>query len=120
MGFKHYSDNNYDRFIPNRSAMDFGYAQYMLTTKDATLGKQNDSSSAWSELYQKKLLEAADLPMRILAFRNKPTKPKNTLSPPPQSNPSKPRHIPQVTCFFICSIIILGLNMYLVPGKINT
>ncbi|AES67898.2 anaphase-promoting complex subunit cdc20-like protein [Medicago truncatula] len=97
MGFKHYSDNNYDRFIPNRSAMYFGYAQYMLTTKNATLGKQNDSSSAWSELYQKILLEAANLPTRILAFRNKPSNPKNTLSPPPpppQSNPSKSRHIP--------------------------
>ncbi|GAU13099.1 hypothetical protein TSUD_173990 [Trifolium subterraneum] len=94
------SKDNLDRFIPNRSAMDFGYAHYMLTegTKVRKEGKENPVEIS---TYQKKLAEACDIPTRILAFKNKPPAPKETCSPPPplaphQARSSKPkRHIPK-------------------------
>ncbi|XP_058752747.1 cell division cycle 20.1, cofactor of APC complex-like [Vicia villosa] len=89
------SQDNLDRFIPNRSAMDFGYAHYMLTEGR----KENNISvpeviSPSTQAYRKRLAEACDLNerTRILAFKNKPPSrlqliPKEILSPPPQSKP---------------------------------
>jgi cell division cycle protein 20 (cofactor of APC complex) len=92
-----------DRFIPNRSAMDFGYAHYMLT--EGTKEKENSTVMSPSRTaYQKLLAEAANMNgrTRILAFKNKPPTPvelipRGILSPPPQSKTSKPKRcIPQV------------------------
>ncbi|WJX50261.1 hypothetical protein P8452_36591 [Trifolium repens] len=94
------SKDNLDRFIPNRSAMDFGYAHYMLT-EGTKGGKEGKESPIVMSTYQKQLAEACDIPTRILAFKNKPPTPKEIRSPPPpppQSRSSKPkRHIPK-TC----------------------
>lgn len=94
-----------DRFIPNRSAMDFGYAHYMLTEGNKK-GREKENGVVTSpsrEAYQKHLAEAFNMNRtRILAFKNKPPTPvelipKCILSPPPPSKSSKPRrHIPQV------------------------
>ncbi|KAK7378887.1 hypothetical protein VNO80_04336 [Phaseolus coccineus] len=98
------SQENLDRFIPNRSAMDFGYAHYMLTEGNKKgREKENDEVTSPSrEAYQKHLAEAFNMNRtRILAFKNKPPTPvelipKCILSPPPPPNSSKPRrHIPQ-------------------------
>jgi len=94
-----------DRFIPNRSAMDFDYAHYMLTEGNKKgREKENDVVTSPSrEAYQKKLAEAFNMNRtRILAFKNKPPTPvelipKCILSPPPPTKSSKPRrYIPQV------------------------
>ncbi|KAK4278817.1 hypothetical protein QN277_016612 [Acacia crassicarpa] len=59
---------NLDRFIPNRSAMDFDYAHYMLT--EGAKRKKNPNADS---PYQKLLAEAMNMNRtRILAFRNKP------------------------------------------------
>lgn len=97
------SGENLDRFIPNRSAMDFDYAHYMLT--EGKKGKENPvaACSPSREAYQKKLAEAFNMNRtRILAFKNKPP---TLIDPIPkeffsssvhQSKPAKPRrHIPQ-------------------------
>ncbi|KAM4102244.1 hypothetical protein ACB094_05G209300 [Castanea mollissima] len=93
---------NLDRFIPNRAAMDFDYAHYMLT--DGRKGKENLSVISPSrEAYQKKLAEAFNMNRtRILVFKNKPSTPidpipQEFLSPSsPQTKPVKHRrHIPQ-------------------------
>ncbi|GJU35466.1 cell division cycle 20.2, cofactor of APC complex-like protein [Tanacetum coccineum] len=90
-----------DRFIPNRSAMDFDYAHYMLTV--AKKGKENpvDCSPA-REAYRKRLAEGCDMNRtRILAFKNKPPTPieaipSDLFEPVQQSKPVKARrHIPQ-------------------------
>ncbi|KAH6804429.1 Transducin family protein / WD-40 repeat family protein [Perilla frutescens var. frutescens] len=64
------SGENLDRFIPNRSAMDFDYARYMLTS-----GAQNDDVEPCSpskHLYRKHLAEILNINRtRILAFKNK-------------------------------------------------
>ncbi|KAH6820470.1 Transducin family protein / WD-40 repeat family protein [Perilla frutescens var. hirtella] len=64
------SGENLDRFIPNRSAMDFDYARYMLTG-----GAQNDDVEPCSpskHLYRKHLAEILNINRtRILAFKNK-------------------------------------------------
>ncbi|XP_045828041.1 cell division cycle 20.1, cofactor of APC complex-like [Trifolium pratense] len=88
--------DNLDRFIPNRSAINFGYAHNMLT-EGAKKGKEN---LAEMSTYQKLLAEACDIPTRILAFKNKPPTPKEIWPPlpppPPQCRSSKPkRHIPK-------------------------
>jgi len=64
-----------DRFIPNRSAMDFDYAHYMLT--DGNKGKENPVGSSPSrEAYRKQLAESLNMNRtRILAFKNKPPAP---------------------------------------------
>ncbi|XP_076946815.1 cell division cycle 20.2, cofactor of APC complex-like [Bidens hawaiensis] len=69
---------NLDRFIPNRSAMDFDYAHYMLTFK----GKENPiaGTSPYKEAYRKQLAESLNINRtRILAFRNKPPTPTQAL-----------------------------------------
>lgn len=91
-----------DRFIPNRSAMDFDYAHYMLT--EGAKGKENPVVSSPSrEAYRKQLAESLNMNRtRILAFKNKPPAPVDLIphesSTLPQENRSaKPRRfIPQV------------------------
>ncbi|XP_028784837.1 cell division cycle 20.2, cofactor of APC complex [Neltuma alba] len=95
------SRENLDRFIPNRSAMDFDFAHYMLT--EGRKGKENPVVSSPSrEAYQKQLAEALNMNRtRILAFKNKPPTPvelipDHILNPPLHSKSTKPkRHIPQ-------------------------
>ncbi|KAL2508397.1 Cell division cycle 20.1 [Forsythia ovata] len=95
---------NLDRFIPNRSAMDFDYAHYMLT--EARKGKENPAvnSSPSREAYRKLLAETFNMNRtRILAFKNKPPILTETILnefslAAYQAKPSKPRrNIPQ-TC----------------------
>ncbi|MFS7908280.1 putative transcription factor WD40-like family [Helianthus anomalus] len=96
------SGENLDRFIPNRSAMDFDYAHYMLTTKN---GKENPiaASSPSREAYRKHLAETFNMNRsRILAFKNKPPTPADTvLSDCSSVQHAKPvkarRHIPQTS-----------------------
>ncbi|PWA49238.1 WD40 repeat-containing protein [Artemisia annua] len=97
------SRENLDRFIPNRSAMDFEYAHYMLT--QAKKGKENpvDCSPA-SVAYRKRLAEGCNMNRtRILAFKNKPPTliepiPSDLFSSVPQSKPVKARRcIPQTS-----------------------
>ncbi|KAJ9556236.1 hypothetical protein OSB04_010850 [Centaurea solstitialis] len=65
-------DDNLDRFIPNRAAMDFDFANYMLTGRKVE--KESASPySPWRESYQKQLAEIFNVNRpRILAFKNKP------------------------------------------------
>ncbi|KAL7147222.1 hypothetical protein ABFS83_06G093600 [Erythranthe nasuta] len=95
------SQENLDRFIPNRSAMDFDYANYMLTK-----GKENPSaaSSPSREAYRKQLAETFNMNRtRILAFKNKPPTsvdpiPSDFSSAAHQVKSAKPRrHIPQTS-----------------------
>ncbi|CAN0880281.1 Cell division cycle 20.1, cofactor of APC complex [Linum grandiflorum] len=96
------SRENFDRFIPNRSAMDMDYANWMAT--EGWKEEQNPvPSSSRSEAYRRLLAEAMGLNRtRILAFRNKP--PSNApvelvphhhtssdSSLPHQAKPAKPR-----------------------------
>ncbi|KMT15605.1 hypothetical protein BVRB_3g059510 [Beta vulgaris subsp. vulgaris] len=65
---------NLDRFIPNRSAMDFDYAHYMLT--EGWKEKENSISSPSKEAYRKRMKEVFGMNRsRILAFSNKPPAP---------------------------------------------
>lgn len=90
-----------DRFIPNRSAMDFDYAHYMLT--EGKKGKENPAASSPArEAYRKQLAETFNMNRtRILAFKNKPPTPVEAIptdySAAHQVKAVKPRrHIPQV------------------------
>ncbi|KGN58619.1 cell division cycle 20.2, cofactor of APC complex [Cucumis sativus] len=97
------SRENLDRFIPNRSAMDFDYAHYMVT--EGRKGKENPSFSSPSrEAYQKRLAETFNMNRtRILAFKNKPPAPvelipKEFFSSVSHDKPVKARrHIPQTS-----------------------
>ncbi|OVA15153.1 WD40 repeat [Macleaya cordata] len=92
-----------DRFIPNRSAMDFDYAHYMLM--EARKSKQNPVvSSPSNEAYRKQLAETLNINRtRILAFKNKPPTPVGVLFPEAsssvqQTKPTTPRRsIPQTS-----------------------
>ncbi|CAJ2671040.1 unnamed protein product [Trifolium pratense] len=93
-----YQKENLDRFIPNRSAMDFGYALSMLTEPHRKKVNSSAPITASSEAYRRALADVANLPTRILAFRNKPLNPRNVDVPlsPPRCKPPKPkRHIPK-------------------------
>ncbi|KAI5656446.1 hypothetical protein M9H77_25239 [Catharanthus roseus] len=69
---KRSSDENLDRFIPNRAAMDFDFAHYMVTGGKITK-EHSCSASPFKEAYRKHLAEAFNMSRtRILAFRNKP------------------------------------------------
>ncbi|KAK9274972.1 hypothetical protein L1049_022229 [Liquidambar formosana] len=96
------SRENLDRFIPNRSAMDFDFAQYMLM--GGKVEKENQAPCSPSrEAYRKQLAEIFNMNRtRILAFKNKPppsvhTTCQNSLSPLHQSKPNnkRRRYIPQ-------------------------
>ncbi|RZC56715.1 hypothetical protein C5167_015583 [Papaver somniferum] len=92
---------NLDRFIPNRSAIDFDYAKYMLT--EGCKGKASTvASSPSNKAYRKQLAEVLNLNRtRILAFKNKPSKPVESLfleaSTEKRRKLTKPhRSIPQI------------------------
>ncbi|PKI39478.1 hypothetical protein CRG98_040154, partial [Punica granatum] len=96
------SRENLDRFIPNRSAMDFDYAHYMLT--EGCKETENPAASSPSrEAYRKQLAETLNMNRtRILAFKNKPPAPVELIprefTSPQRSRPTKPRrHIPQTS-----------------------
>ncbi|KAJ0513631.1 putative transcription factor WD40-like family [Helianthus annuus] len=96
------SRENLDRFIPNRSAMDFDYAHYMLT--QSRKGKENPiASSPAKEAYRKQLADSLNMNRtRILAFRNKPPTPTDAVpsewSSVQQAKPVKARrYIPQTS-----------------------
>ncbi|PNX80669.1 anaphase-promoting complex subunit cdc20-like protein, partial [Trifolium pratense] len=61
---------NIDRFIPNRSAMDFGYANSMLTEPYRKKVNSSAPITTSTDAYRRALADAANLPTRILAFRN--------------------------------------------------
>ncbi|CAJ2639549.1 unnamed protein product [Trifolium pratense] len=77
--------------------MDFGYANSMLTVPYRKKVNSSAPITTSTNAYRRALADAANLPTRILAFRNKPSNPRNVgvpLSPP--SKPPKPkRHIPK-------------------------
>nr|XP_043619845.1 cell division cycle 20.1, cofactor of APC complex-like [Erigeron canadensis] len=76
-----------DRFIPNRSAMDFNFANYMLT--GGKVQKKSSSPSPWGEDYLEMLAEVFNMNRkRILSFKNKPP---NETSPPSLEPYVKPR-----------------------------
>ncbi|KAI4295319.1 hypothetical protein L6164_035376 [Bauhinia variegata] len=96
------SRENLDRFIPNRSAMDFDFAHYMLT--QGARGEENPAESSPSrDAYKKQLAETMNMNRtRILAFKNKPPAPVELIpneiysSHLNQDKPIKPkRFIPQ-------------------------
>ncbi|GMH19118.1 hypothetical protein Nepgr_020959 [Nepenthes gracilis] len=96
------SKENLDRFIPNRSAMDFDYAHYMLT--EGWKGKENPAVNSPSrEAYLKQLREALNMNRtRILAFKNKapaPAKlfPRKCFSPQQAKLVRPKRHVPQTS-----------------------
>ncbi|KAH0868105.1 LOW QUALITY PROTEIN: hypothetical protein HID58_075127 [Brassica napus] len=79
-------DAQLDRFIPNRSAMDFDFAHHVIT--EAAGGKKAEEAavliSASKDAYRKGLAEALNLNRtRILPFRNKPPPLHHYSSPPP-------------------------------------
>ncbi|KAK4754637.1 hypothetical protein SAY87_002741 [Trapa incisa] len=82
------SSEDLDRFIPNRSSMDFDYARYLLNGGKVG-GKQNNGIFSLSrDAYQKKLIETFNMSRgRILAFKRRSpirvidTFPGGTLSP---------------------------------------
>ncbi|KAJ4873103.1 hypothetical protein Rs2_10572 [Raphanus sativus] len=94
---------NWDRFIPNRSAMDFEFAQHAIieALRGDSGGKEEEAAvllSASKDAYRKGLAEAMNLNRtRILAFKNKPPQPPKTTHhysspPPPLQRPR--RHVP--------------------------
>lgn len=99
------SRENLDRFIPNRAAMDFDYAHYMVTEGCKGEVKENPVASSPSrEAYQRVLAEVFNMNRpRILAFKNKPPAPSDgfldkDLFAAYQGKPTKPRrHIPQTS-----------------------
>jgi len=94
-----------DRFIPNRSAMDFDYAHYMVT--EGAKGKENpEVCSPSREAYRKLLAESLNMNRtRILAFKNKPPTPVDliphelTSSSLQQDKTIKPRRIIPQVCY---------------------
>ncbi|XP_076919098.1 cell division cycle 20.2, cofactor of APC complex-like [Bidens hawaiensis] len=101
---KTFSPENLDRFIPNRSAMDFDYAHGVLTGAIAG-AKEKENSSPSRDAFRKRLAESLGINRtRIFAFRNKPPAPKQTpaddyWSSFQQSKPVKAitRYIPQTS-----------------------
>ncbi|XP_050257106.1 cell division cycle 20.1, cofactor of APC complex-like [Quercus robur] len=85
------SKENLDRFIPNRSAINFDYAHSMLN--EGRKGKENPPASS---PYRKHLAEALNMTgTRILPFKNKPPA---LSSSQQQDKPTKPkRSIPQTS-----------------------
>ncbi|XP_030515754.1 cell division cycle 20.2, cofactor of APC complex-like [Rhodamnia argentea] len=93
------SGENLDRFIPNRSAMNFDYAHYMLVTQARKGNENRPVISESTEAYQKQLAEACDMNRtRILAFRSKTPQTRVDFTPLEliPAKPRKPRRrIPQ-------------------------
>ncbi|KAG7552150.1 WD40 repeat [Arabidopsis thaliana x Arabidopsis arenosa] len=93
------SKENLDRFIPNRSAMDFDYAHYALTEGRKP---KDEVTSASRKAYMNQLAETMNQNQtRILAFRNKPKallSSNHSDSPHQQPKSVKPRrYIPQTS-----------------------
>nr|CAD1821298.1 unnamed protein product [Ananas comosus var. bracteatus] len=85
-----------DRFIPNRSAMDFDFANYMLT--QSRKDKKNAAAASTSKEAYRKLLDEVLLNnrTRILAFNSKPLAPPERASSSHQTKSARrQRHIPQ-------------------------
>lgn len=90
--------------------MDFDYAHYMLT--EARKGKENPAVSSPSrEAYRKQLAETFNMNRtRILAFKNKPPTPMETVlsdcssSVAHQPKPKARRYIPQVVNLFLIDL----------------
>ncbi|CAI9289239.1 unnamed protein product [Lactuca saligna] len=94
-------DENLDRFIPNRAAMDFDYANYMLSGRKVE-NKSTSPCSPAKESYRKQLAEIFNMNRtRILSFKNKPPSSLNSLketspvSPKLRSTKRCARHISQ-------------------------
>ncbi|KAJ4866905.1 hypothetical protein Rs2_51465 [Raphanus sativus] len=88
------SKENLDRFIPNRSAMDFDYAHFALTEGNKGKDQTDQVSSPSREAYRKQLAETMNLNhTRILAFRNKPQAPLDLL--PTDHSASSLHHQPK-------------------------
>ncbi|XP_065850512.1 cell division cycle 20.1, cofactor of APC complex-like [Euphorbia lathyris] len=94
-----------DRFIPNRAAMDWDFAHYMLTEGKKAKEENALACSPSSHAYRKMLAETLNINRtRILAFKNKPPAPVELIpqqhisSANLQPNPIKRgRHIPQTS-----------------------
>lgn len=95
-----------DRFIPNRAAMDFDFANYMLTSRKV----QKESSSPcppWRETYRKQLAEIFNMNRtRILSFKNKSPPSMDTVKVTSPLSPKlkaikRMRHIPQVSHLYL-------------------
>ncbi|XVF80983.1 hypothetical protein PTKIN_Ptkin15bG0120000 [Pterospermum kingtungense] len=70
------SEENCDRFIPNRSAMDWDYAHCVLTDRSMIKGRNQRLCSAATVAYRKLLAESLDMNQtRIFSFKNRPPKP---------------------------------------------
>ncbi|KAK2665785.1 hypothetical protein Ddye_004359 [Dipteronia dyeriana] len=120
------SKENLDRFIPNRSAMEFDYAHYKLNEakKKGEDDKNPDScfgmSSPSREAYRRQLAKIFNMNRtRILAFKNNPPTPVELI---PQSHSkltcslhhsTPPRlRIPQINLRKYCMLLILWMHDY--------
>lgn len=109
-----------DRFIPNRSAMDFDYAHYMLSggkVKKEHYGVNSPSKEA----YSKQLAEIFNMNRtRILAFKNKPPHSAERVSESPSSiqqpkTVKKRRYIPQVSFSFFPILLLFFFFFCICP-----
>ncbi|XP_047269304.1 cell division cycle 20.1, cofactor of APC complex-like [Capsicum annuum] len=102
-----------DRFIPNRSAMDFDYAHYMLSGGKVKKEHVGVNSSSYLKLLAQELNMNRT---RILAFKNKPPPSAERVSESPshiqQSKAvKKRRYIPQVS---LLSFLFFALTLLIV------
>ncbi|KAM3270817.1 hypothetical protein P3S67_029019 [Capsicum chacoense] len=88
------NEENLDRFIPNRSAMDFDYAHYMLSGGKVKKEHVGVNSSSYLKLLAQELNMNRT---RILAFKNKPPPSAHRVSQSPShiQQVKKRRYIPQ-------------------------
>ncbi|KAF3620016.1 Cell division cycle 20.3, cofactor of APC complex [Capsicum annuum] len=88
------NEENLDRFIPNRSAMDFDYAHYLLTGGKVKKEHVGLNSSSYLKLLAQELNMNRT---RILAFKNKPPPSAHRVSQSPSHIQlvKKRRYIPQ-------------------------
>lgn len=121
-----FMERQLDRFIPNRSAMDFDFAHYMLTGGEIYEEKVGPCSPS-KQLYRKHLAEILNMNRtRILAFKNKaPPSARNineSFSPARQTKSvKKRRHISQASYKFhicasmvCCFLFLLNFHCYLI------
>lgn len=86
------SCENLDRFIPNRSAMDFDFAHFMLSG-GKVVKESSETLTPSKEAYRKQLADVFNMNRtRILSFRNKPhSPPQNTA--PLFVDPQQPKYV---------------------------
>ncbi|KAL0324131.1 UNVERIFIED_CONTAM: Cell division cycle 20.2, cofactor of APC complex [Sesamum calycinum] len=123
-----------DRFIPNRSAMDFDYAHYMLTSE---VEKENvGPCSPSKQIYRKYLAEILNMNRtRILAFKNKaPSSVKNiqeSFSPPQRTksvkrrrdisqSPERVMDAPEIIDDFYLNLLDWGSSNVIAIALVNT